>query len=47
MPVFKGPHQNRPWVIALHKAIYGRWSLSFPNLWIFDTVTSVKQIWPK
>lgn len=24
MPVFKGPHQNRPWVIALHKAIYGR-----------------------
>jgi len=24
MPVFKGPHQNRPWVITLHKAIYGR-----------------------
>lgn len=24
MPVFKGPHQNRPWAIALHKAIYGR-----------------------
>lgn len=24
MPIFKGPHQNRPWVVALHKAIYGR-----------------------
>lgn len=23
IPVFKGPHQNRPWIIGLHKAIYG------------------------
>jgi hypothetical protein len=24
MPVFQGPHQNKPWVISLHRAIYGR-----------------------
>jgi hypothetical protein len=24
MPVFQGPHQNRPWVRSLHRKIYGR-----------------------
>ncbi len=24
IPVFHGPHQNRPWVKTLHRAIYGR-----------------------
>jgi hypothetical protein len=24
MPVFQGPHQNRPWVKSLHRLIYGR-----------------------
>ena len=24
MPVFQGPHQNRPWVRSLHQLIYGR-----------------------
>jgi hypothetical protein len=24
MPVFQGPHQNRPWVRSLHRLIYGR-----------------------
>jgi hypothetical protein len=24
MPVFQGPHQNRPWVKSLHQLIYGR-----------------------
>ena len=24
MPVFSGPHQNRPWVKSLHQRIYGR-----------------------
>jgi len=24
MPVFQGPHQNRPWVKSLHRKIYGR-----------------------
>jgi hypothetical protein len=24
MPVFQGPHRNRPWVISLRRAIYGR-----------------------
>jgi hypothetical protein len=24
MPVFHGPHQNKPWVKSLHRRIYGR-----------------------
>ena len=24
MPVFQGPHRNKPWVISLHRAVYGR-----------------------
>jgi hypothetical protein len=24
LPIFQGPHQNRPWVKVLHQAIYGR-----------------------
>jgi hypothetical protein len=24
MPVFQGPHQNRPWIRSLHRLIYGR-----------------------
>lgn len=24
MPVFRGPHQNRPWVKSLHQLVYGR-----------------------